>query len=138
MAAATFSGLRPPASSTGLSGRKPSALAEMIATCRQVGVEFLLEVHTAPELDRALALEAPLVGINNRDLKTFRVDLAVTRELALRAKQADRPPFLVSESGIHTPDDRRLLESWGVQAMLVGEALLRKADLREAALHLLA
>lgn len=114
------------------------ALGQMLATCRAVGVEFLLEVHTAEEMDRALALEAPLVGINNRDLRTFKVDLAVTRELALRARSVERPPFLVSESGIHTSDDRRLLESWGVQAMLVGESLLRKPDLREAAHHLLA
>lgn len=114
------------------------ALRRMMATCREVGVEYLLEVHSAEEMDRALALEAPLVGINNRDLKTFQVDLAVTRELALRARQSEQSPFLVSESGIHTADDRRLLESWGVKAMLVGESLLRKADLREAAHHLLA
>lgn len=113
------------------------SLSEMMATCREVGVEFLLEVHTPEEMERALALEAPLVGINNRDLKSFKLDLTVTRELALLAKQAARPPFLVSESGIYTPDDRQLLESWGVQAMLVGESLLRKQDLREATHHLL-
>ncbi|HEY9857526.1 MAG TPA: indole-3-glycerol phosphate synthase TrpC [Stenomitos sp.] len=115
-----------------------AALAEMMATCREVGVEFLLEVHTPEEMQRALALEAPLVGINNRDLKTFRVDLAVTCELAHQAQQAANPPFLVSESGIHTAEDRRLLESWGVRAMLVGESLLRQADLCEATRHLLA
>lgn len=113
------------------------ALAELMGTCRQVGVEFLLEVHTTQEMDRALALEAPLVGINNRDLRTFQLDLAVTRELALRALEADSPPFLVSESGIHTPEHRRLLECGGVQAMLVGESLLRRADLRAATHHLL-
>lgn len=114
------------------------ALRRMAATCCEVGVEYLLEVHTAEEMDRALALGAPLVGINNRDLKTFQLDLQVTRELAQRAKNAERPPFLVSESGIYTSDDRRLLESWGIGAMLVGESLLRKPDLREAVQHLLA
>lgn len=113
-------------------------LREMMATCREVGVEFLLEVHTPDEMRRALALEAPLVGINNRDLKTFTVDLAVTRELAALARTAARPPMLVSESGIATAEDRRLLEGWGIAAMLVGESLLRQSDLEMAARRLLA
>ncbi|MBO9541838.1 indole-3-glycerol phosphate synthase TrpC [bacterium] len=113
-------------------------LREMMAVCREVGLEFLLEVHTPDEMRRALALEAPLVGINNRDLKTFTVDLAVTRELATLARTAERVPMLVSESGIASPEDRSLLEAWGIEAMLVGESLLRQPDLTLAARELLA
>ncbi|MNX63552.1 Indole-3-glycerol phosphate synthase [compost metagenome] len=113
-------------------------LREMMGACREVGLEFLLEVHTPDEMRRALSLEAPLVGINNRDLKTFTVDLAVTRELATLARTAERVPMLVSESGIATPEDRRLLEAWGIAAMLVGESLLRQPDLTLAARGLLA
>lgn len=113
-------------------------LREMMAACREVGLEFLLEVHTPDEMRRALALEAPLVGINNRDLKHFTVDLAVTRELATLARAAAHAPMLVSESGIATAEDRRLLEAWGISAMLVGESLLRQPDLELAARRLLA
>ncbi|HEY9900026.1 MAG TPA: indole-3-glycerol phosphate synthase TrpC [Pantanalinema sp.] len=112
-------------------------LREMMAACEELGLEALLEVHTADEMRRALALEAPLVGINNRDLKTFTVDLGVTRDLAMLARTAERPPLLVSESGIATAEDRRSLEAWGVSAMLVGESLLRQDDLALAARELL-
>lgn len=113
-------------------------LEGMMDACRMAGVEFLLEVHTAEEMRRALALEAPLVGINNRDLKTFRVDLSTTRDLAHLARTASRRPLLVSESGIASSEDRQLLEAWGIQAMLVGESLLRHADVLEATRRLLA
>lgn len=116
---------------------KDAELMEMMATCRSVGLEFLLEVHTPAEMQRALALGAPLVGINNRDLKTFRTDLDTTRTLAEIARKSQTPPYLVSESGISTPDDRRRLESWGIGAMLVGESLLVQDDLEQASRTLL-
>jgi len=115
------------------------ALAEMMQACDAHGVEFLLEVHTEPELMRALACGAPLVGINNRDLHAFTVDLARSGELAAIARShSPQPPLLVSESGIATPADRDRLAGWGIQAMLVGESLLRQDDLEQAARGLLA
>jgi len=90
------------------------------------------------ELERALALDAPLIGVNNRDLKTFTVDLSATRHVVERVRALPTPPTLVSESGIATAEDRKLLESWGVQAMLVGESLLKQPDLAQAARALLA
>lgn len=113
------------------------ALERMMSACHDVGLEFLLEVHTPQEMRRALALGAPLVGINNRDLKTFRIDLETSRELARIAQAAPNPPFLVSESGIKTPADRHSLASWGIRAMLVGESLLVQEDLEAAARILL-
>lgn len=112
-------------------------LEQMMSACRSVGLEFLLEVHTPDEMQRAMALGAPLVGINNRDLKTFRTDLDTTRQLAEIALSAPNPPFLVSESGIATVRDRRTLEGWGIGAMLVGESLLIQEDLVQAARSLL-
>jgi len=96
---------------------------EAIATALDMAV--LVEVHDAAELDRALRLTTPLVGINNRNLKTFEVTLDTT--LALKARiPADR--ILVSESGITSPADVALLRSNGVQAFLIGEAFMRADD----------
>jgi indole-3-glycerol phosphate synthase len=88
----------------------------------------LVEVHHERELDTVLEWlpEARLIGINNRDLKTFSTDLAVTLRLA---KRVPKDKLIVSESGIHTRNDvERLLEA-GVHAMLVGESLLRADDI---------
>lgn len=115
-----------------------ATLASLMKACKRWDLEFLLEVHGLDELERALSLGAPLIGVNNRDLKTFTVDLAETRQVAERIRTLSKPPLLVSESGIATPEDRRQLEAWGVQAMLVGESLLRKRDLTAAAQALLA
>ncbi len=100
----------------------------------EAGLAALVEVHDEGELDRALAIEAELIGVNNRDLKTFKVDLATTERLAarLRARQRSstgRPPLLVAESGIHTRADVERLARCGAQAMLVGESLMRHPDL---------
>ncbi|HHO69120.1 MAG TPA: indole-3-glycerol-phosphate synthase TrpC, partial [Gammaproteobacteria bacterium] len=80
--------------------------------------------HDAAELERALALPAPLVGVNNRNLRTFETSLDTTLDLLPRVP-ADR--LLVTESGIHTPDDVRRMRDHGVHAFLVGEAFM-KAD----------
>ena len=95
------------------------------------GLAALVEVHDEAELDRALAIGARLIGVNNRNLKTFTVDLATTEQLAarLQADQAGRDVLLVAESGIHTRADVERLRACGARAILVGESLMRERDL---------
>ena len=88
-------------------------------------LDVLVEVHDLPEMERALELGADLIGINNRNLKTFEVDLATTESLA---EEVPDEVLLVSESGIKTPEDAmRVLEA-GANAVLIGEALMRAND----------
>jgi indole-3-glycerol phosphate synthase len=111
------------------------ALAQaLIAAARAFGMDVLVEAHDEPELDRAAALGADLVGVNNRDLRTFRTDLAVTERLAARAPAG---ALLVTESGIFTPQDAARLEAAGARAMLVGESLMRQEDVAQATRALL-
>jgi indole-3-glycerol phosphate synthase len=98
------------------------SLRELAARCGQA---TLVEVHDEVELERALESGAEIIGINNRDLRTFEVSLDTTLSLRPRLPQ-DR--LLVSESGIHTADDVRRLADAGVDAMLVGEAVMAAAD----------
>jgi len=104
-----------------------AALAELQALTRQLGMQALVEVHDEAELDRALALGATLVGVNNRDLHTFVTSLDTTKRLAARLPAKHRP-VLVSESGIATAADVALVHEWGVDAVLVGEALVTAPD----------
>ena len=97
------------------------------------GLAALVEVHDAAELDRALDIGATLIGVNNRDLKTFRVDLGTTEALAARLQAAGKltgqdPVLLVAESGIHTRADVQRLQQSGAGAILVGESLVRSGD----------
>jgi indole-3-glycerol phosphate synthase len=108
---------------------------ELMAAARDLGMDALVEVHDEIELDRAAALGAGLLGVNNRDLRTFVTDLAVTERLAARAPQ---DALLVTESGIFTPADVARLEAVGAKAMLVGESLMRQADVAAATRALLA
>jgi indole-3-glycerol phosphate synthase len=103
------------------------------------GLAALVEVHDEAELDRALGAGAELIGVNNRNLKTFKVDLATTERLAARLTGFSRhmPPLLVAESGIHTRADVERLAKCGVQAILVGESLMKQADIRAKARELL-
>jgi indole-3-glycerol phosphate synthase len=108
--------------------------ADLMREAAAYGMDSLVEVHDAAELARAATLGATLIGVNNRDLRTFVTDLAVTERLAPAA-----PPgaLLVAESGIFTPDDARRLGRAGAKAMLVGESLMRQPDVTAATRRLL-
>lgn len=90
------------------------------------GLAVLVEVHDEAELDRVLPLNAPLIGVNNRNLKTFTVDLATTERLAERLFAAQPDALLVAESGIHTRADVERLKTAGARSILVGESLMRE------------
>jgi indole-3-glycerol phosphate synthase len=100
-------------------------LAELEASAKSFGMAVLVEVHGAQELDRALGLATPLIGINNRDLRTFEVRLETTLELLARIPSGR---IVVTESGILGSGDVARLRAAGLQAFLVGEALMRAAD----------
>ncbi|MFM8358897.1 MAG: indole-3-glycerol phosphate synthase TrpC, partial [Verrucomicrobiota bacterium] len=106
-------------------------LAHFQALAEAAGLAALVEVHDEDELARALRCGARLVGVNNRNLKTFQVDLGTTERLAARLRAADRPEdrLLVAESGIHTRADVLRLKACGSRAILVGESLMRSGDL---------
>ena len=122
----------------GLFGHRQQAFPHRIApaaAAHELGMDTLVEVHDEHELERALALDASLLGINNRNLKTLEVDLATTERLAPLA--ADGPP-IVCESGLHGPEDIARMRAQGVDRFLVGESLMRKADVAAATAALLA
>ena len=91
----------------------------------ELGLAVLVEVHDEAELERACALRTPLLGVNNRDLRTFEVNLETSIGLRQRCP-ADR--LLVTESGIATAADVRRLQGHGIHAFLIGEAFMREPD----------
>jgi indole-3-glycerol phosphate synthase len=101
-------------------------LADLYALAVELGMTALVEVHQEWEMERALRLGADLIGINNRDLKTFHVDLATTGRLA---GMVEDDVVLVAESGIHTAADVRAMGRLGASAILVGESLMKAADI---------
>jgi indole-3-glycerol phosphate synthase len=101
-------------------------LLETAAACQ---LDALVEVHDRPELERALETDARIIGINNRNLRTFEVHLETTAELS---EEVPDEIILVSESGIRTTEDARRVHSWGANAILVGEALMRSGHPAQA------
>ncbi|UWP89961.1 indole-3-glycerol phosphate synthase TrpC [Aliiroseovarius crassostreae] len=99
------------------------------------GMDVLIEVHDEAELERALALKSPLLGVNNRNLKTFETTLDTTRRLSKLAP-ADR--HLVCESGLFTPQDLADMAEYGARSFLIGESLMRQDDVEAATRTLLA
>jgi indole-3-glycerol phosphate synthase len=115
-------------------------LQEFLCLAHSLGMNALIEVHTLVELDRVLALsEVYLVGINNRSLSDFTVDLHTTQSLmaARRAQFESLDITVVSESGIHQPSDINLVSTAGARAVLVGESLLKQPDIEQAVYRLL-
>jgi indole-3-glycerol phosphate synthase len=107
---------------------------ELEGLARALDMDVLAEVHNEREVERALGLETPLIGINNRNLKTLVTDLAVTEELA-PCVPPDR--FLIAESGIRSHADLRRITAAGAQCFLVGESLMRQPDVTAATRALL-
>ena len=107
---------------------------DLMAEANRFGMDVLVETHDEGELDRAASLGAELIGINNRNLRTFITDLSVTERLAAHAP---RQALLVTESGLFSPADVARLEATGARAMLVGESLMRQSDVVAATRALL-
>ncbi|HSI10692.1 MAG TPA: indole-3-glycerol-phosphate synthase TrpC, partial [Chthoniobacter sp.] len=103
-----------------------SELQALYKTADLCQLDVLVEVHTREELDRAIDLGATLIGVNNRNLTTFEVDLATTEELS---EDVPNGITLVSESGLKTNADTRRVHAAGCQAILVGESLMRTGDI---------
>jgi indole-3-glycerol phosphate synthase len=112
-----------------------SQAADLEAAAEGFGMDVLIEVHNQDELARALRLSSPLIGINNRDLKTLKTDLATTEKLA-ELLPAGR--VMVAESGLKTPSDLARMAEAGARRFLVGESLMREPDVAAATRALLA
>jgi indole-3-glycerol phosphate synthase len=107
---------------------------DLIHSAREWSLDVLVEVHDEREVDRALALDTGMIGINNRDLNTFATDIRVTERLAPRIPDSK---LIVAESGISSHEDMTRLRDVGVTAFLVGESLMRERDVEAATRRLL-
>jgi indole-3-glycerol phosphate synthase len=108
-----------------VAGLDDEKMLELAAEAKSFGLDTLVEVHDEEELKRALALDGAILGINNRDLRTFQTDLGVTKHL-LPTVPAGR--LVISESGVHSPEDVAELHAAGAHGFLIGEALMRSGD----------
>ena len=108
--------------------------AELARLARKWGMDVLVEVHDAAELERALKVDADLIGVNNRNLKTLAVDLATTEQLA---PMVPKDRVLVAESGLGSPADLARMAKVGAQAFLIGESFMRQPDVEAAVRHML-
>ena len=114
---------------------KDAQAQELERTAMELSLDVLVEVHDEAEMDRALAhLASPLIGINNRDLKTLEVDLNISERLM---KRIPHGRLAVCESGIHTHADIRRMQRAGIHCFLVGESLMRQNDVTAATRKLL-
>lgn len=103
--------------------------AELEATAFHWGLDTIVEVHDAPEFERAMKLKSPLIGVNNRNLRTLKTDLATTEDLA-KLLPPDR--VLIAESGLKTPADMARMAKVGAKRFLIGESLMRQTDVEAA------
>ena len=108
---------------------------ELEACAMDWGMDVLVEVHDRAELDRALSLKSPLLGVNNRNLNTFETNLETTRALSRDVPQGR---ILISESGLNTPADLAAMARCGARSFLIGESLMRETDVAQATRRLLA
>jgi len=103
--------------------------SELHSAAHSYNMDVLIEVHDGAEMERALRLPSGLIGINNRNLKTLKIDLATTESLA---QQVPHDRLLVSESGIQTPADIARFRKTGIDCFLIGESLMRQSDVAKA------
>lgn len=107
-----------------------NSLIKLYQYAESLGLEVLVEVHNMEELDQALKTKAKLIGVNNRDLKTFNVTLEITEALATHVKK--KGVYLISESGIHQMADAKRVTEAGANGILVGESFMKSNDLTQS------
>lgn len=112
-----------------------SEMKEYYELSREIGLEVLIEVHNEKELEQALELNAKIIGINNRNLETFKVSLNNTLDLVKNRSFSDK--FIISESGINNHSDIITLKENGISGVLVGESLMRKKNIEKAVFNLM-